>query len=387
VHRALGAVNTWMLGKRRSGPTADAPWSEDERPEALLPLLERFVGAAEAWLVKDIKTDFREPLLDLYFCAGNFLKVADHYSDSYATCYTPDRGDFRVKLFCVDPSQPMSGALSRCRSAVLFSATLAPVAYFKEILGCRRNASVLRLASPFPRENLGLYVLGGISTLYRHRGATGRRLARALSTLVIEKTGNYLFFFPSYAYLCMIRDAFGAACPDVDMLTQRPAMPESDRERFLSRFSVDNTKTLVGFAVLGGVFGEGIDLVGDRLTGAVIIGVGLPGLSPERDRIRNHFALLNEKGFEYAYQYPGLNRVLQAAGRVIRSASDRGIVVLIDTRYFSHRYRLLFPPWWRPRFVRHEFEIKAHLTRFWSRPGNADRPPEAVAGNFTNSDS
>ena len=143
-------------------------------------------------------------------------------------------------------------------------------------------------------------------------------------------------------------------------------MTESDRDEFLALFSHDNTRSLVGFAVLGGVFGEGIDLVGDRLTGAAIVGVGLPGICLERNIIRDYFADTHNAGFEFAYMYPGLNRVLQAAGRVIRSDTDRGMVLLIDTRFATQRYIRLFPREWRPERVHDADQLRQYLNRFWS---------------------
>jgi len=144
-------------------------------------------------------------------------------------------------------------------------------------------------------------------------------------------------------------------------------MSEHEREEFLNRFGGQNHQTLIGFAVMGGIFGEGIDLVGDRLSGAVVVGVGLPGISLEKELIRDYFAVHHNTGFEYAYQYPGINRVLQAAGRVIRTEIDRGVVLLIDQRYGTHRYRSLFPPEWRPVKVQSGEQLGQALQKFWKR--------------------
>jgi DNA excision repair protein ERCC-2 len=222
------------------------------------------------------------------------------------------------------------------------------------------------LPSPFPPDRLGLFVYDKASTYFRDRAETAPTVARAIRTLVEEKEGNYLLFFPSYAYLEQVFAHFSAEAPNVEALVQRPAMTETDREAFLARFSAANTRTLVGFAVLGGIFGEGIDLAGERLSGAAVVGVGLPGICLERDVIRDYYAGANGRGFEYAYQYPGINRVMQAAGRVIRSAEDRGAVLLIDTRFASSRYRSLFPMHWRPRAVRSISDLRKGLRRFWT---------------------
>ena len=183
--------------------------------------------------------------------------------------------------------------------------------------------------------------------------------------MVRQRTGNYLLYFPSYEYMMMVYEVFTAENPGTETIMQTRGMSESERDIFLERYSHDNEKTLAGFVVMGGVFGEGIDLVGDRLTGATIVGVGLPGLSLERDLIREYFMGRNGYGFEYASLYPGINKVFQAAGRVIRSESDRGIVLLIDHRFTTPRYVPLFPREWRPVKARDEREIEEIVENFW----------------------
>jgi DNA excision repair protein ERCC-2 len=211
----------------------------------------------------------------------------------------------------------------------------------------------------------------GTSTYFRDRARTAGRVAEAIHALCAARRGNYLCFFPSYAYLQMVHDAFGAGGPGWEVLVQTPSMAEAEREAFLARFDAENPGRLVGFAVLGGVFGEGIDLAGERLCGAVVVGVGLPGPSPERELVRTYFQEKLAAGFEYAYQYPGMNRVLQAAGRVIRSETDRGVVLLVDRRYASARYRRLFPDEWRPVGLPDAGGIARHVSAFWSDAGGA----------------
>ncbi|NNK84469.1 MAG: ATP-dependent DNA helicase, partial [Desulfobacterales bacterium] len=181
------------------------------------------------------------------------------------------------------------------------------------------------------------------------------------------KTGNYLVFFPSYEYLMMVFETFQSDCPDCEVIIQAPGMSENEREKFLNRFSRENHQTLIGFAVMGGIFGEGIDLVGERLSGAVVVGVGLPGISLENELIRKYFADYHNAGFEYAYQYPGINRVLQAAGRVIRTETDQGVVLLIDQRYGTHRYRSHLPEEWDPVKVQTQEQLTQALQKFWGR--------------------
>jgi DNA excision repair protein ERCC-2 len=249
---------------------------------------------------------------------------------------------------------------------VLFSATLSPLGYFRRTLGLDEDSRKLSLPSPFPSENLRVLVVSSVATTYRRRGGTEEELARLLAGFVRARSGNYLFYFPSYAYLEAIHRRFAYECGDVEAAVQTRELSEADRARFLSRFET-RRGTLVGFAVMGGVFGEAIDLPGEKLEGAAIVGVGLPAISPERDRIREHFDREETSGFDYAYLYPGMNRVLQAAGRLIRSETDRGALLLIDPRFGERRYRSLFPSGWKPSTVRSSEELRAELESFWGR--------------------
>jgi DNA excision repair protein ERCC-2 len=364
IYRSLGKINTWMLETRKRAEAAGAPTAERSAPEELYPLLRDFMAAAEKWLEKNVKTPFREELLERYFEAGGFLRVAEQFDESYAACYEAFPKNLRVRLFCIDPARQIGDALNRCRSAVFFSATLTPIDYFQTMLASE-SAEALALPSPFPAENLAVFVADRLSTYYRHRERTKPEIARILSSLVRPHRGNYLLFFPSYQYMRMVLEMFRSASPDIDVIVQEPGMGERQREEFLARFETDNARTLVGFAVMGGIFGEGIDLVGTRLSGAAVVGVGLPAVGLERELIREYFAARLEQGFEYAYMYPGINRVLQAAGRVIRTETDRGVVLLIDQRYGSEHYRALLPGHWSPARIRDQAEFAVDLSGFW----------------------
>ncbi len=367
IFKSLGKINSWMLKARKKCDASGPTLHEKDPPEDLFPLLRSFVRITEQWLAQNLKTPFREELLDLFFASSGFIRVAEQYDDSYVTCYEKNKKDVKLKLFCIDPSIQLGRALTRGKAAVFFSATMTPMGYFKNILGCDETAAGLILPSPFAVENLKLMVYDRISTLYRQRDSTKEQVARAIAGLVRQKTGNYLVFFPSYEYMLMVLEAFQSVSPDGEVIIQSPGMSEQEREDFLNRFGSENHPSLIGFAVMGGIFGEGIDLVGERLSGAVVVGVGLPGISYERDLIRDYFAAHQSAGFEYAYQYPGINRVLQAAGRVIRTESDRGVVLLIDQRYGTHRYRSLLPAEWRPVKMRSEKQLTEALQKFWQR--------------------
>jgi DNA excision repair protein ERCC-2 len=222
--------------------------------------------------------------------------------------------------------------------------------------------------SPFPLENVSLLIHNGISTKFAQRADSYSAVASVIESICSAQVGNYLVFFPSYAYLNAVLERLKERLPERQLLVQDRGMTESAREAFLAEFSAVNQETRVGLAVMGGVFGEGIDLVGDRLIGVVVVGVGVPQVGLERDLIKDYFDRQNGNGFAYAYQYPGFNRVLQATGRVIRTEADRGIIVLIDERFTHARYRDLFPTHWRGfQVVRNASEINGKLLRFWSR--------------------
>jgi len=375
-----------------------------ELPADLLPLLETALKAAEAWLAQNQPAEFRQPLLELFFRLHSFQRTAALYDERYATlCQPPSiartgsgagvspantfvpelwrRGqDARaaapgpaaqnrrygsVRLFCLDPSRLLRQALARGKAAVFFSATLTPLSYYRDLLGGESGDPLLQLASPFPPENLAVLVHDRIHTRFKARARTLPDVAQAIGAVTEERRGNYLVYFPSYQYLRAVQEQFQALHPAVRLLAQRPGMSEAEREAFLAAFAADHTETLVGFAVMGGIFGEGIDLAGERLIGAIIVGVGLPQLCLERDLIRDLFQHNLGSGFDYAYTYPGMNRVLQAIGRVIRSETDCGVVLLLDTRFAEPRYRRLFPAWWRPTEVRSPAQIAQAVRQFW----------------------
>ena len=368
LYKHLGKINSWLLRARKAAPHDRHSWAEKQPPEGIMGLLRQSVATMEKWLVHNIKSGFRDSLLDLYFEINSFIHVMERYDTAYVSCYERAGKDLRLKLFCVDPAGQLAEALNRCESAVFFSATMTPADYFKTVFGCRDTAIAMNLPSPFAVENLKVFVADRISTLYRQRENTATAVADVLSALVGQKKGNYLLFFPSYRYMQMVHDIYRDRSADIDVIIQWPEMSEKDRGEYLARFAHENPGTLVGFAVMGGIFGEAIDLVGDRLSGAAVVGVGLPAICLEREVIRSYYAEHIQAGFEFAYLYPGINRVLQAAGRVIRSDDDRGAVLLIDQRFGTHRYRSLLPREWTPIRITGDADLRKHLLGFWNKP-------------------
>lgn len=365
LYRNMGRINRAMVEYRSQCHAAGGSLVEKIPPAGIFPLLRGFLKSAEGWLAQNVKTAYRQDLLELYFNVSNFLRVADAYDDTYATLFSANGKDLELKLFCIDPSGQMRTALERCRSVVFFSATLTPADYYRHLCGCSPGLKQFSIPSPFPRENLRVFVAGRISTLYTRRDSTKAAVGRVILSLVRRRPGNYLAFFPSYEYMTMVHEQVTANDPDLCVLLQTPGMSEPDRDRFLAHFDHNHNHTLVGFVVMGGIFAEGIDLAGDRLTGAAVVGVGLPGIGPQRELIRDYFDESDRRGFDYAYRYPGIVRVFQAAGRVIRSERDRGVVLLIDQRFTTARYQALMPRHWQTVKVADEKAIEDSLEQFW----------------------
>lgn len=346
-------------------------------PAELLPLLEQALKESEEWLVRNEPAEFREQLLALYFRVHAFLRTIDVYDERFVTIVESSPAP-RVRLFCLDPSFLLSQALARGKAAVFFSATLRPLEYYHALLGGGAESRNVHLRSPFPPENLAVLVHDRIQTHFNARAASVDDVAQSIDALIRQRKGNYLVYFPSFKYLSAVLEGFQAANPDVETLAQRSGMTEQERDAFLAAFRAERPETLVGFAVMGGVFGEGIDLVGEHLIGAVIVGVGLPQLSMERDLIRDYFQQRSGDGFGFAYAFPGMNRVLQAVGRVIRCETDKGVVLLIDRRFRERRYRSLFPEWWRVQKVANTQDIARVVAAFWE---STDAPKSACASD------
>ncbi len=367
--KKLGAINKFLLEKRKACQALEqTALVEDELPEPFLKALRSFVGKAEDWLALNQPAEFRQALLEFYFACNNYLRTAEYFDTFYVSYFERlEQSDLKAKLFCVDPAPMLAGPLGHAHATVFFSATLLPIDYFQQLLTGEAEHATRAFPSPFPPENARLLIHNKISTKYRERKSSYVPIAAAIKNIYSAQVGNYLVFFPSYAYMEAVLELAREHIPEEQLLVQERGMSESEREAFLAQFSSDNAKTLIGFAVMGGIFGEGIDLVGERLIGAIVVGVGLPQIGLERDLIKKYFDEQNGQGFAYAYQIPGFNRVLQATGRVIRSEKDRGIIVLIDERFSHGRYRRLFPSHWGGvQFVRDEEMLKGQLKRFWS---------------------
>ena len=343
------------------------PDGEDEFAKALM----KFTSVAQEWLEEHREGELHAEILQLYFDARFYLRIYELYDEHFTTLVSCFGSEVRIQLLCLDAAPFLDASMALGRASVLFSATLSPVDYFIETLGGGENAKRIFLDSPFDAQNLCLLVADGISTKYADRTRTVSAVCDMIAAAVRAKKGNYLVFLPSYKYMQEMSGAFAEKYPDIALAVQTAGMDEAAREAYLAQFDAENEYTLVGFCVLGGIFAEGIDLTGARLIGSMIVGVGLPQIGIEQDALRDYYAETMGMGFEYAYQYPGMNKVLQAAGRVIRTENDRGVVLLIDSRYATNRYRALFPPHWASaKFVDSADAVQNTLTQFWEENHN-----------------
>lgn len=317
----------------------------------------------------------RKEILNFYFEVSHFLLIYDKLDENYVTySQMEEDGRFTVRLLCVNPARNLQECMAHGRSTILFSATLLPIQYYKRLLGAQKGDYEIYAKTVFDPRRKGLFVAEDVTSKYSRRGEQEYyNIASYIHRIVSQRTGNYMIFFPSHVFLQKVYEIYLASFwkkEDVECLVQEGYMDEQSREDFLRRFEAgqvqDGTaETLLGFCVLGGIFSEGIDLKADRLIGALIVGTGLPQVCNEREILKKYFDGQGENGFDYAYKYPGMNKVLQAAGRVIRTVEDVGIVALLDERFLTGSYQRLFPREWEVYEQVSLERVGKRVERFW----------------------
>ena len=297
---------------------------------------------------------------------SSFLDVMNAFDSTYEAFIFLEGGKIRMKLFEIDPGPAISKRLELGRSAVFFSGTLCPIHYYKSTLGGDGSSATLSVDSPFDKGQLAVAIMDGVSTRYSEREDTLLAVSQVIAATVSAKRGNYMIFSPSFAYAQALYKAFTVKYPKIRALLQTRDMTPSEKKAFLDEFSKKDGSYLIGFCVMGGIYSEGVDLAGDSLIGAVVVGLGLPSLSYEREAIAAYYQEKYDEGREFAYIYPGMNRVLQAGGRVIRREDDRGVIVLIDDRFDDPIYKKLIPKLWHGvKFIGNARYIKDELEKFW----------------------
>ncbi len=341
-------------------------------PVALCETARILSAQCDKWLRRHLNHPLYASLDALSSALKTFRTAADRYDRRFATFVEVEGDDVRVRLTCLDPAGILRPILQRAVARVLFSATLTPNEYFADILGGDRDSVLVNFESPFPTDHLCVAICDGVSTRFEDRDQSYRAIMSYIAAMVSAKRGNYMVYFPSYAYLDKVLALFKKKYPTVKTVAQTPGMTYAEREAFIAAFTPDSKQLQIGFCVLGGSFSEGVDLPGRCLIGAMIVGVGIPGLSNERNIMREYYDESRDggdgaqEGYAYAYTYPGMNHVLQAAGRVIRREEDYGVVVLIDDRYTAEPYLHLYPSHWEQlSAVGDASSLYAYLDSFW----------------------
>ncbi|MDQ0201370.1 ATP-dependent DNA helicase [Neobacillus ginsengisoli] len=344
IYEAAGKINSSFI-KLKKENAENSEMVLHQLDDGFIGQLTQFVYDTEQVLLLG-DTGTAVNLLEAYFMVQKFLKIVELLDEQFIIYSEKSRNDQIVKLFCINPSELLKQMGKGYRAKVFFSATLSPLPYYQDVLGGIEGDYVLSIPSPFKEEQVDVFIKP-LSTRYHDRDRTKDDIIAMLQFLIKKRPGNYFVFFPSYQYLLAVFDKFKQVDDVTNTLIQEAGMTEAKREAFLEAFKPDQKETLVGFAVLGGVFSEGVDLIGDRLNGVVVVGVGLPQICFERNLIKDHFYKKEKNGYDYAYVYPGMNKVLQAGGRLIRSEEDHGTIVLVDDRFLQRQYQSLLPQEWR----------------------------------------
>lgn len=389
MYRQLEKCNKEMLALKRN--CEDYQYEDEMSIASFVRALMKLSSIVEDYLEENEESSVKGSVLDFYFEISHFLLIHEKLDDNYVI-YTQMESDggFCLKLFCVNPSENLKECMMRGRSSILFSATFLPIQYYKRLLGAEEGDYEVYAQTVFDSARRGLFIAGDVTSKYNRRSDREYyNIASYIYKIVSRRTGNYMIFFPSYAFLQNVYEMFASHFLEEDKmecLLQEEYMNEQSREEFLTRFTCseaetekelpdfleiihmeieEENKTLLGFCVLGGIFSEGIDLKNDSLIGAVIVGTGFPLVCNEREILKRYFDEQGEKGFDFAYKYPGMNKVLQAAGRVIRTVEDVGIVALLDERFLSPSYEKMFPREWE-KYERVSLEnVEKKVEDFW----------------------
>lgn len=284
-------------------------------------------------------------LQSFYLDALLFSRLCESFAEHSLFDVKIERGESTLCVRNIVPAPYLKHRFAASHCSALFSATLSPWNYYSDLLGMPDNTAWIDVPSPFRSEQLSVQVLDHVSTRYQDRQKSLRPISETIASQFAAKPGNYLAFFSSFDYMEQAREDLQRRYPDIAIWTQTRSMDESARRQFVDQFTEHSQG--IGFAVLGGAFGEGIDLPGARLIGAFIATLGLPQLNPINEHIRQRMQDIFGAGYDYTYLFPGLQKVVQAAGRVIRTPEDQGVIYLMDDRFNQTQVRALLPAWWK----------------------------------------
>ncbi len=360
LRKALSSVNRELLILKRE----PGVYSELDK---LYRRVERLGEELWEFLDNYSETEHRKELLEFYFQVHSFLTIFELSSEGYVYYGEMTERDFCVNLLCVDTGTNLSRCLAQGRTAVFFSATLLPVNYYRKLLGSAKEDYAVYIPSPFSQENRRLLIATDVTSRYSRRGETEyQKIADYLAMMMKARVGNYMVFFPSFQFLHQVVERIPKeSCAGYEQIFQETSMTEGEREAFLERFQEEGQRGMIAFCVMGGIFSEGIDLTGNRLIGVAVVGTGIGQMGQEHDLIRNYFDQRKMSGFDYAYRIPGMNRVCQAAGRVIRTEEDEGVILLLDERFLEGANRRLFPSEWSDAVYGGKERILTKMEEFW----------------------
>ncbi len=367
LEQELARCNRLLLSYKRE---CDTYRVYEEGISALVFALLRLAERMDAFLQEWPELPDKKEVTEFYLNLRNFLNIYERVDGRYVIYGEHgEDGRFLMRLFCVDPSCNLQKCLDKGRATVFFSATLLPVQYYKEMLSTKDDNYAVYAKTSFDADQKLLLIGRDVSSRYTRRSeAEFRKMAAYIAEVASAKKGNYMVFFPSYQLMGQVYEQFLQVMPEgMQPLLQEAGMNEAQRELFLEAFETEREDTLAAFCVLGGIFGEGIDLKEERLIGVVIVGTGLPQIGNEREILKEYYDKRAGDGFDYAYRYPGMNKVLQAAGRVIRTASDRGVIVLLDERFLERSYLRLFPKEWESYTVCSQRDAGETALHFWEQ--------------------
>ena len=365
LEKQLDKCNKILLEMKRECET----WEVLEDITSLAASIMSIFAEMETFLEDFPDFEGRDSVLDFYFCLRDFLNIYEQLDDHYRI-YAENIGSaqFHVRMLCVNPARILSQCMGQGCSSILFSATLLPIKYYKTLLSGNPDDYAVYANSPFEEEKRLLMVATDVSSRYTRRTETEfQKVADYIRAVASEKQGNYMVFFPSYQYMAEIEKIFEQEPLEADLLVQGQGMGESERKEFLEEFDRQRDHSLVACCVMGGIFSEGIDLKEERLIGVIIIGTGLPMVCVEQEILKEYFDETEQRGFDFAYQYPGMNKVLQAAGRVIRTQDDEGVILLLDDRFLRREYLELFPREWEHYHMVNRNNVQRCMNDFWNR--------------------
>ncbi|MGX7063920.1 ATP-dependent DNA helicase [Enterococcus cecorum] len=338
---------------------------QKELPDKLIDLGYRWSEYFRNFLL-ELKDEIPTWLQNLYFDLMSFLKISEYYDDHFSFLVELVNHELQFKIFCLDPAHFIKQKLDFGKGSVLFSATLSPVQYYQNLLVGHTDDLTFRQSSPFNQNQFQVLVADYLPMTYKYRSQVVDSLCELIKKATDIKAGNYFCFFPSFSYMEEVYQRYIQLYPEAEVLIQSRELKDVEKEAFLANFQAQNEQVVLGFCVLGGVFSEGIDLKKNRLIGSIIVSVGLPQISKEQEELKRYFDEKNQQGFYYIYQLPGFNKMMQAAGRVIRTEEDRGVILLIDQRFSRKDYMQLYPSHWSKGVVVHDLNSMLNqLKQFW----------------------